>query len=535
MKRRFRVTREMLVAAICAVIILALVGYAMLQRAARIKDRTTSAAELQQAIEAREAAEVRQRVLEEEKRLALEERDSAQQTAQNEAKRLIQEASREITKDIEEAKRQQTLLLDRVAKADADLAKQAELYKTADGFDVTEYDGYSLYLPKALRWQFSKELIDLTLQAAELSVRVQLGKLKRKVVVRVVTNEPKLAPEGYRTRGLFRRQGDEILLWPDAIDVSTITHELAHAWIYQEFEGAVPSTLDEAIAYSIGGTSPTNMLERLDGAEPLPRTKLQEAFKIEKEKMQAIVSAWVAVYYLHTFKGRTYNEIAKLKVEDLPEPKEVFGAVWAHARLTDPNQNITVMASALSSPWLDLVEFGPLDLKKLDGFDPKNSAQVRRLDATRQLIQYDAALQNGKVAAPYSPAGALPSAETLWKRDRTDVFRLLVNSFESLCLHYPSGVALRFLAGTTTAELITEDEFSKAQCGPELRRRCLNLAWANSYKRIFIDGTPAFSYGACGGPPPKVADLNPHRKAIVTSGWDRTGASLLSIAFWKNQ
>lgn len=493
-------------------------AFAIRERLARLNKHRSHAEGIERIGDELKTAQNNIAVLEAEKKQAGRDQAASEQR--------IQSAERAFREAVAVAKEQQSEI-DRIKRQ---VDRLGDLHNSSDGFDVIEDDGYTLFLPKALRWRLNRDTVQVAIRIARLSASVQLADFKRKVRIRVVSGESLPG-----VNGMFRDVGDELLIWPDHVNIRTLTHELTHALLFQLFEGKVPLPIDEAIAYTAALTPPQEMLDRLGTLGPVKREALGQPWKEENDRTRVEASAWCVVYYLRVFRGLSLTQIARMKVDDLPDPREVVGAVTAHAMLTEPETHAHSISSPTSSPYFDLAELSPLgpgDLERCNASDPTFH---RRLVATRALLQHDAAVRKVELPAPYSAVKNLPTGEQLWNRNRRDVYRLMLQSLDLYCCAFPKGVSVRRLTSATTAPLVTEEEFVKASYGTKLRERCESLAWAHSYHRIFEEGRPSLLLEHRDLTLAAVADLNPKRGAILRSAWATAIDSATSLGFWKHQ
>lgn len=427
----------------------------------------------------------------------------------------LRENTRKVAKEMLERE-----IAPRLTAIEKQFAEQAALHTSVNGFEKIDRQGYTLYYPPALQSLVSKELLHIQIEAAQLSVQLKFGKFIRKPNVRVVTAQSSESSEGFTTAGRFLREGDEILVWPSAITIKTLTHEFTHAWLFQRYEGKLPLAFDEALAYHAEDLSPHEMLRRLEsggGLMPLADLLNPPAKVDEKAQLQAQWNAWVVVYYLRCFAGRSPGEIADFVFakRNLPEPKEVYGAVWAHAKLTESDHTYTVVPRPFANEWFDLVELGPIS--DLNGFDPKNAVSLRRLLATREFLRFAEEANADKKLVPFAPQSELPDVGKLWEARKRDVYRKAILSEDCCALKFQHGLSLTDLVGTMKGPLLSEKEFVETPCGPTLRARCETVAWTNSYRLRWCLGEPVFGWRGHGGPAPAIPDVEHLRKMVLQS------------------
>lgn len=389
----------------------------------------------------------------------------------------------EFLKSVEEIAREQA------AKAHQELRDfQQKIHESEQGYQVISRKGITLYYPPALAWLVSKQQATELVERAHAAVVSQFGNFDRAVKVRLVTTP--LSRPGIPAEGLFQNQGDEILICPtsEGVQFGTLVHELCHAWLWQRFAGALPLPLDEGISYAAGEESPAGMFNRIEttGGVVSKEALLRALPSTEKKRRQVEGSAWLVVYYLRCVLGLEYSEIARMNPKDLPEPKDVLDAAWAHHQLVS---NIGIfVGDPFASQWLDLAELGPLTEMELKRFDRKDVAMRRRLMATQQLLLHQ--FQQEKLPHPksYTPIKELPKLAEVWKLRKAEVYEEMFRYGQGASLQFPFGVSLRHLGCLLLQPPVSKEEFLAAAPSPELRERCEATLWALSVRSVYCEG-----------------------------------------------
>ncbi len=399
--------------------------------------------------------------------------------------------------------------------------RQENLYRSETGVEVIETADFVLYYPPALRWLISRLEVLRMVEAAQRTVTDQLGKFKRKVRVRLVVDSPKKG-EATITRALFRRHGDEILVWPHGMANETLVHEFTHAWVFQLLDGKYPTPLDEGLAYAMEGRDPQKMFDWLTSDGPVSKEAMVGKLPAdEKQKVRTQASTWLVFYYLHCIHGLEWKEIVRKDPKELPDPRAIVDVVWAHSQLLVPSTDSSRVL--VSNPWLDLAELGPITVAELRSFKRADTLLLRKFEATRELLLLDRSLRKVESAKAYWKLKDGPDIQAVWRARRSDVFNVMCREGELGCLSYQWGVSLRCLAITLLEPLVGLNEFVRTDVGIRLRNRSEATIWARSYFTTVCEGEPL---SADAPKVPLVFDPDTVRDTVIKEALTRLGKEL---------